>query len=71
MNNEVVKIEIIKFPKLYIVGKKLTYNNEALDSGDNRLPAFWDKCIKENIFAPLELQKNYVYHDSPAGVFAD
>jgi len=69
--NDVVKIEVIKLPKLFIVGKKICYADEALNKGDNRLPAFWDKCIKENSFAPLESQKEYVYNPSPVGVFTD
>jgi predicted transcriptional regulator YdeE len=69
--NEVVKIEVVKMPKIYIVGKEIRYSYEALEKGDNRLPAFWDKCYKENIFAPLEMQINCVYDASHAGVFLD
>jgi predicted transcriptional regulator YdeE len=69
--NEVVKIEVKKFPKLYIIGKQIRYSFDALDKGDNRLPAFWDKCINENIFAPLESQIGNIYDISYAGVFLD
>ena len=69
--NEVVKLEVIKMPRLYIVGKEIRYSYEALDNGDNRLPDFWRKCIEEDVFAPLELQKNYVYDTSHASVFID
>ena len=69
--NEVVKIEVIKLPKLYIIGKHIRYSDEALNKGDNRLPAFWEKCIKDDIFAPLESQTNYVYKTSHVSVFLD
>jgi len=69
--NDLFKFEVIKLPKLIAVGKKFRYSYEALDSGDNRLPAFWDECYQENIFAPLEAQTEYVYNSSHAGVFFD
>ena len=58
--NEVVKLEVIRLPKLYIIGKEIRYSYEALENGDNRLPTFWENCIKENIFAPLESQTEYI-----------
>jgi len=69
--NEVVKLEVIKLPKLFIVGKEFNYSHVALDDGDNRLPTFWEKCIKDNIFTPLESQSDYIYNKSYAGVFLD
>ena len=69
--NEVVKVEVIRLPKLYIIGKEIRYSDEALNKGDNKLPAFWEKCIKENVFTPLESQTDYVYDNSHAGVFLD
>ena len=69
--SDIAKFEIIKLPRLIAVGKKFRYSYEALNSGDNRLPAFWDKCYAENIFAPLEAQAEYVFNSSHAGVFFD
>ena len=69
--NELVKFEVIKLPKLRIIGKELRYSDAALNHGDNRLPAFWDKCYKERIFAPLEVQAEYLFDASHAGVFLD
>ncbi|MDR2570358.1 MAG: GyrI-like domain-containing protein [Oscillospiraceae bacterium] len=69
--NEVVKIEVIRMPKTFIVGKEMRYSHVALEKGDNRLPCFWDKCYKENTFAPLEAQSDYIYNHSHAGVFLD
>lgn len=69
--NEVVKLEVIKLPKLYIVGKEIRYSDKALNNCDNRLPAFWEKCIKADAFAPLESQTDYIYNNSHAGVFID
>ena len=69
--SDIAKFEIIKLPRLIAVGKKFRYSYEALNSGDNRLPAFWDKCYAENTFAPLESQIEYVFNTSHAGVFFD
>ena len=69
--NDIVKIEVIRLPKIFIVGKEIRYSDEALNNGDNRLPRFWDECYKENIFAPLESQAKYIYDVSHAGVFID
>lgn len=69
--DELVRFEIIKLPQIYIVGKELRYSDKALNEGDNRLPCFWDKCYKENIFAPLEMQSEYIFDSSPVGVFLD
>ncbi len=69
--NEVVRLEIIRMPTVYIMGKEIRYSDEALNSGDNRLPEFWDKCCKEGIFAPLTSQLDCIYDSSPVGVFLD
>ena len=67
--NEVVKLEVIKLPKIIAVGRKFRYSYEALDNGDNRLPGFWNKCYEENVFAPLESQMEYIFDSSHAGTF--
>lgn len=69
--DDLVKFEILKLPKICIVGKELRYSDEALNHGDNRLPAFWTECCKENIFAPLAVQTEYVFDSSPVGAFLD
>ena len=69
--NKVVKLEVKKLPKLNVIGKEIRYSDEALNNGDNRLPAFWSKCIKEGIFTALEAQHEYVYIDAHVGVFLD
>ena len=69
--NNLAKFEIIKLPKIFIVGKEIRYSDEALNNGDNRLPGFWDKCYKESIFAPLESQPEHIFESSHAGVFLD
>jgi len=68
---DLVKFEIIKLPSIYIVGKEIRYSDAALNNGDNRLPGFWEMCYKENAFAPLEAQTEYVLNHSHAGVFLD
>jgi len=69
--NEVIRLEVIKLPKICIVGKKIRYSDEALNNGDNRLPDFWNKCYEDNIFAPLESQTEHIFESSHAGVFID
>lgn len=69
--DELAKFEVVRLPKLFIVGKELRYSDKALNTGDNRLPEFWDKCYEENIFAPLESQSEHIYDISHAGVFLD
>lgn len=69
--DDLVKFEIVRLPKVYIVGKQLRYSDQALNEGDNRLPGFWDQCCREDLFAPLELQTEYVFNAAPAGVFMD
>ena len=69
--NDLVKCEIVRLPKLWIVGEEIRYSDEALNHGDNRLPAFWNTCYEENIFAPLEAQAERLFEDAHAGVFLD
>lgn len=65
------KFEVITLPNVSIVGKKIRYSDAALNGGDNRLPGFWDTCYRENIFAPLESQPEYIFDRSHVGVFLD
>ena len=69
--NEFVRFDVIKLPKLWIIGKELRYSDAALNHGDNRLPDFWNKCYQEHIFDPLEAQTEYHFEASHAGVFLD
>lgn len=68
---ELVNFEISRLPKLKLVGKELRYNMEAHMKGDNRIPAFWDKCFADDIFSLLEKQADYVYDDAYVGVMLD
>ena len=69
--NELIKSEVARLPKLLIVGKEIRYSDAALNNGDNRLPAFWDKCCEERIFDPLESQAEHLFVASHVGVFLD
>lgn len=69
--NELVKFEIMRLPKISIIGKELRYSDEALNKGDNRLPDFWHTCYQEDIFTPLESQTEFIFDSSHAGVFLD
>ena len=69
--NTLAKFEVVKLPKLWIVGKEIRYSDDALQQGDNRLPTFWNACYEENLFAPLEAQAEILFEDAHAGVFID
>lgn len=68
---ELIKFEVKKLPSLILVGKELRYNMEAHMKGDNRIPAFWEKCFQEGIFSLLEKQADFVYDNSYVGVMMD
>jgi predicted transcriptional regulator YdeE len=68
---ELIKFEVKKLPNLKLVGKELRYNMEAHMKGDNRIPAFWDKCFEDGIFSLLEKQADFVYDNSYVGVMLD
>ncbi|ACL74788.1 hypothetical protein, partial [Ruminiclostridium cellulolyticum] len=66
--SELVKFEVKKLPRIKLVGKELRYNMEAHMKGDNRMPAFWDKCFANEIFLLLEKQTEFVYDSAYVGV---
>lgn len=68
---ELVRYEVISLPRLLVVGKALRYSDKALNTGDNRLPGFWNSCYNENLFAPLEAQESFIFNCAHAGVFID
>lgn len=69
--DDIVKFEVIRLPKVCVVGRELRYSDKALNEGDNPLPAFWKTCCEENIFAPLASQTEYVFNEAPVGFFSD
>lgn len=68
---KLIKFEVDKLPKLYLVGKELRYNMEALMKGDNRIPAFWDKCFTDEVFSTLEKQSEFIFNNAYVGVMMD
>lgn len=68
---KLIKFEVKQLPKIYLVGKELRYDMEVHMKGDNRIPAFWEKCFAENIFSTLEKQSDYVYDTAYVGVMID
>jgi len=56
VKEKLVDFEIKTLPRLWVVGKQIRYSWVALENGDNRLPAFWNQCIDENVFALLEVR---------------
>ena len=69
--DDLIKFEVVRPPKCLIIGKEIRYSDEALNNGDNRLPACWNECYLDNIFVPLKSQVEYIYNDSHAGGFTD
>jgi predicted transcriptional regulator YdeE len=68
---ELIKFEVKKLPGLKLVGKELRYNMEAHMKGDNRIPAFWEKCFEDGTFSLLEKQVDFVYDNSHVGIMMD
>lgn len=68
---EIIKFRVKKLPSLKLVGKEIRYNMESHMKGDNRIPAFWDKCFADDTFSSLEAQADFVYDSSYVGVMTD
>lgn len=66
-----IKFEVVDLPKIYLVGKETKYNIEVHINGDNRIPAFWDKCLADGTFSALEKQPEYVYEPAYVGTCID
>ena len=68
---ELIKFEIGELPDILIVGKEIRHSMEALMKGDNPIPAFWDLCFSEGIFAELEDQSGNIHDPAYVGVMVD
>jgi len=68
---EFIKFEVKRLPKVKLVGKEIRYNMEAHMKGNNRLPAFWERCFNEEIFQTLEAQTEFIYDSAYVGVMID
>jgi predicted transcriptional regulator YdeE len=53
MEAKVVKFEIKELPQLCVIGKEISVKMSELGTS-NPIPAFWEKCMSENIFETLE-----------------
>ncbi len=62
-----IKFEVVELPKIYLVGKEVKYTIEVHKKGDNRISAFWDKCLADGTFSALEKQQEYVYQPAYVG----
>ncbi len=69
--SELIKFEVKRLPNIKLVGKELRYNMEAHMKGDNRIPAFWDKCFTDGTFSLLEKQTSFIYDSAYVGVMLD
>lgn len=63
----VFRFEIAELPKVYLVGKETKYNIQTHIQGDNRIPAFWDKCLADGTFKELEKQAELLYEPGYVG----
>lgn len=63
----VFKFEIADMPKVYLVGKESKHNIQTHMQGDNRIPAFWDKCLADGTFKELEKQAEFLYEPGYVG----
>lgn len=63
----IFKFEIADMPKVYLVGRESKYNIQTYIQGDNRIPAFWDKCLADGTFKELEKQWEFLYEPGYAG----
>lgn len=69
--SKLVKFEVVELPKLCLVGKELRYNMDGHMKGDNRIPAFWEECFADGVFAELEKQPEYLFDNSYVGLMTD
>lgn len=65
------KFEIVELPKIYLVGKESKYNIELHIKGDNRIPAFWDKCLADGTFPVLEKKSEHICEPAYVGTTID
>lgn len=65
----IFKFEIADMPKVYLVGRESKYNIQTYIQGDNRIPAFWDKCLADGTFKELEKQWEFLYEPGVCGCY--
>jgi predicted transcriptional regulator YdeE len=53
MEPKLVKFEIKALPKLCVIGKEIRVKMTEMGK-NNPIPAFWGKCMSENVFETLE-----------------
>ena len=68
---ELVGFEVLKIPKVYVVGKEIRHETSLMMQGDNPIPAFWSICFEENVFGILEQQKDYLFNPDYVGLMCD
>lgn len=66
-----IQFEIRRLPRLRLIGKEIRYAMQTQRKGENRLPAFWNQCFAEQIFAPLEAQQDQLFSPDYVGVMLD
>ncbi|HLT00500.1 MAG TPA: GyrI-like domain-containing protein [Acholeplasma sp.] len=68
---KLINFEVVKLPKVIIIGKEIKHRFDLMMKGDNPIPAFWGKCFEENVFGILEAQKDFIYNADYVGVMCD
>ncbi len=51
---KVIKFEVKNFPESRVIGKSIRPDMNKLNKGENPIPAFWEKCFSDGMFATLE-----------------
>ncbi|MDR3311777.1 MAG: hypothetical protein LBS64_01410, partial [Spirochaetaceae bacterium] len=53
MDVKLVKFEIKDLPKLCVIGKEIRLKMSDMMGTNNPVPAFWGKCMSEDVFTTL------------------
>ena len=63
--------QILYLPPVRVIGREIRYGMDEHMNGNNRLPAFWETCFNNNLFAPLEAIPKSVFDPSYVGLICD
>jgi predicted transcriptional regulator YdeE len=63
MEAKLAKFEVKELPKLCVIGKEIRVKMSEVMGPNNPLPAFWEKCMSENVFETLEKTLNENIYD--------
>jgi predicted transcriptional regulator YdeE len=64
MEPKLVKFEVKKLPKLCVIGKEIRAKMTEMMGPNNPIPAFWEKCMSEDVFTTLGKALSESIYDS-------